>query len=114
MSAVCREGLGDGVFASGAQLAGHPDRDRQFELGRIDDTAGGSFGNRFERCVGTLAMTRGECLQQVLETSARVTHAIGRLDSMMMQTVCESGEGAVDEIVAGRDASGAGRPQFAT
>ena len=58
-------------------------------------------------------MTRGECLQQVLQAAARVAHAVSRLDSMPMQALGEAGERAVDKIVASRDASGTGRPQFA-
>ncbi len=63
--------------------------------------------------VRTATMTRGECLQQILQTAARVTHAVGRLDSMLMEAVGESGERAVNEIVTGRDAGGTGRTQFA-
>ena len=58
-------------------------------------------------------MARGECLQQILQTAARVTHPVGRLDSMPMEALGEYGERAVDEIVTRRDASGTGRTQFA-
>ena len=50
-------------------------------------------------------MPRGEGLQQVLQAAARVAHAVSRLDSVPMQAIGEPGERAVDEIVAGRDAS---------
>ncbi len=58
-------------------------------------------------------MTRGESLQQVLQTAARITHAVGRLDSMPMQALGETGERAIDETVTSRDASGTRRTQLA-
>src|SRR5271168_1978037 len=62
----------------------------------------------------TLAMPRGERLQEVLQAAARVAHPVSRLDSVAMQAIGEAGERAVDKIVAGRDASGTGWPQLAT
>src|ERR1700683_3982796 len=58
-------------------------------------------------------MARAERLQQILQAAARITHAIGRLDSVAMQALGEARESAVDEIVASGDASGTRRPQFA-
>src|ERR1700689_4454318 len=58
-------------------------------------------------------MSRGERLQQVLQAAARVAHTVSRLDSVAVQAIGEAGERAVDKIVAGRHASGTGRPQLA-
>src|ERR1700691_5940151 len=61
----------------------------------------------------TSAMARAERLQQILQAAARITHAIGRLNSVAMQALGGARESAVDEIVASGDASGTRRPQFA-
>src|SRR5712692_1994334 len=86
-SAVWRERGGDSVFASRSQLAGHPERDRQLELRRVDYAADGGLGKFSERDDGALAMARRERLQQVLQTAARITHPVAWLDSVSAEAL---------------------------
>src|SRR5271156_4063642 len=57
-------------------------------------------------------MACGECLQEILQTAARVSHPVSRLDPVTTQAFSQSRERAVDKAITRRDACGARWPQL--